>query len=159
MITPNDWDIRPRAVLIAALPTMVMALVLIAYFTSSRLSDLEDAHFQRGKALARQLAAASEYGVFSGNLESLRKQVNSILQEKDVVRVAVFSPLQEVLADSSRGPATSMGLAARERSRPLLFREQVTGPGITTSVNSTSMRMPLSITDRPACGSFAVSTL
>ncbi|MBL8451243.1 MAG: hybrid sensor histidine kinase/response regulator, partial [Zoogloea sp.] len=88
MITPNDWDIRPRAVLIAALPTTVMALVLIAYFTSSRLSDLEDAHSQRGKALARQLAAASEYGVFSGNLESLRKQANSILQERDVVRVA-----------------------------------------------------------------------
>jgi signal transduction histidine kinase len=74
VIIPDEWDIRPRAVLIAALPTMVMALVLIAYFTSSRLSDLEDAHFQRGKALARQLAAASEYGVFSGNLESLRKQ-------------------------------------------------------------------------------------
>ena len=88
MIIPDEWDIRPRAVLIAALPTMVMALVLIAYFTSSRLSDLEDAHVQRGKALARQLAAASEYGVFSGNLESLRKQANAVLQERDVVRVA-----------------------------------------------------------------------
>jgi len=131
VITPNDWDIRPRAVLIAALPTTVMALVLIAYFTSSRLSDLEDAHSQRGKALARQLAAASEYGVFSGNLESLRKQANSILQERDVVRVAVFSPLQEVLADSTRGAPASAGLSAQERSRPLLFREQVTGPGIT----------------------------
>jgi HAMP domain-containing protein len=104
VIIPDAWDIRPRAVLIAALPTMVMALVLIAYFTSSRLSDLEDAHVQRGKALARQLAAASEYGVFSGNLESLRKQANAVLQERDVVRVAVFSPLQEVLADSSRAP-------------------------------------------------------
>lgn len=135
MITPNDWDIRPRAVLIAALPTMVMALVLIAYFTSSRLSDLEDAHFQRGKALARQLAAASEYGVFSGNLESLRKQANSILQERDVVRVAVFSPLQEVLADSNRSPPAGSGLSPRERSRALLFREQVTGPGITLDDN------------------------
>ena len=56
MSRPDDWDIRPRAVLIAALPTMVMAVVLIAYFTSSRLSDLEDAHVQRGKALAPQLA-------------------------------------------------------------------------------------------------------
>lgn len=131
MSRPDDWDIRPRAVLIAALPTMVMAVVLIAYFTSSRLSDLEDAHVQRGKALARQLAAASEYGVFSGNLESLRKQANAILQEKDVVRVAVFSPLQEVLADSSRNPPAISALSTRERSQPLLFREQVTGPGIT----------------------------
>lgn len=131
MIIPDEWDIRPRAVLIAALPTMVMALVLIAYFTSSRLSDLEDAHVQRGKALARQLAAASEYGVFSGNLESLRKQANAVLQERDVVRVAVFSPLQEVLADSSRPPLAGDTLPTRERSPPLTFREQVTGPGIT----------------------------
>lgn len=82
MINPASWDIRARTVLIAVLPTMVMATVLIAYFTSSRLSDLEEAHVQRGKALARQLAAASEYGVFSGNLESLRKLANSILQEQ-----------------------------------------------------------------------------
>ena len=84
MIIPDEWDIRPRAVLIAALPTMVMALVLIAYFTSSRLSDLEDAHVQRGKALARQLAAASEYGVFSGNLESLRKQANALINSETI---------------------------------------------------------------------------
>ena len=57
MIRFNDLDIRARTILIAVLPTMVMALVLITYFTSSRLSDLEEVHSQRGKALARQLAA------------------------------------------------------------------------------------------------------
>lgn len=132
MINPASWDIRARTVLIAVLPTMVMATVLIAYFTSSRLSDLEEAHVQRGKALARQLAAASEYGVFSGNLESLRKLANSILQEQDVVRVAVFSPIQEVLADSSKPvqPATTVSLAPRYSDTPLRFREPVTGPGV-----------------------------
>ncbi len=132
MINPASWDIRARTVLIAVLPTMVMATVLIAYFTSSRLSDLEEAHVQRGKALARQLAAASEYGVFSGNLENLRKLANSILQEQDVVRVAVFSPIQEVLADSSKPvqPATTVSLAPRYSDTPLRFREPVTGPGV-----------------------------
>ena len=82
-------DIHARTILIAVLPTMAMASVLIGYFTSSRLSDLEEVHIQRGKALARQLAAASEYGVFSGNLESLRKLSNAIVAEPDVVRVVV----------------------------------------------------------------------
>lgn len=131
MIRPSDLDIRARAILVAVLPTMVMALVLIAYFTSTRLSDLEAAHVQRGKALARQLAAASEYGVFSGNLDSLRKQANAILQEQDVVRVTVFSPLQEILADSARLPAQdSLPLGSRERKATLRFREKVTGPGV-----------------------------
>ena len=131
MIHLREMDIRARAILVAVLPTMVMALVLIAYFTSSRLSDLELAHAQRGKALARQLAAASEYGVFSGNLESLRKQANAILQEQDVVRVTVFSPLQEVLADSARPRGADLAPPrSRERQATLRFREKVTGPGI-----------------------------
>ena len=132
MIRPEDWDIRPRAILIAMLPTVVMASVLIAYFTSTRLSDLEDAHIQRGKALARQLAAASEYGIFSGNQDNLRKLANSILQEKDVVRVAVFSPLQEVLADSSKPvqAPVAVNLVPHEKSAPLRFREPVAGPAV-----------------------------
>lgn len=105
----NSLDIRARAILIAVLPTMVMATVLIAYFTSSRLSDLEEVHIQRGKALARQLAAASEYGVFSGNLESLRKLSNAIVIEKDVVRVVVISPQQEILAESASPDPTMNG--------------------------------------------------
>ena len=132
MIRPEDWDIRPRAILIAMLPTVVMASVLIAYFTTTRLSDLEEAHVQRGKALARQLAAASEYGIFSGNQENLRKLANSILQEKDVVRVAVFSPLQEVLADSNKPVQTpaAVNLVPHENNAPLRFREPVAGPGV-----------------------------
>jgi signal transduction histidine kinase/CheY-like chemotaxis protein len=132
VIRPEEWDIRPRAILIAMLPTMVMASVLIAYFTTTRLADLEEAHIQRGKALARQLAAASEYGVFSGNQENLRKLANSILQEKDVVRVAVFSPLQEVLADSSKPfqLSAAVNLVPHENSAPLRFREPVAGPGV-----------------------------
>ncbi len=121
----NSLDIRARAILIAVLPTMVMATVLIAYFTSSRLSDLEEVHIQRGKALARQLAAASEYGVFSGNLESLRKLSNAIVIEKDVVRVVVISPQQEILAESASPDPTMNGT-----TQPLLFREPVTGPGV-----------------------------
>ena len=125
MIGINSLDIRARSILIAVLPTMVMASVLIAYFTSSRLSDLEEVHIQRGKALARQLAAASEYGVFSGNLESLRKLSNAIVIEKDVVRVVVISPQQEILAESS-----SPGRSTTDTTQSLRFREPVTGPGV-----------------------------
>ena len=124
MSRPDDWDIRPRAVLIAALPTMVMAVVLIAYFTSSRLSDLEDAHVQRGKALARQLAAASEYGVFSGNRESLRKLSNTIVIERDVVRVAVIGPGGDILAESKTSDPPP------KNTSPLRFREPVAGLGV-----------------------------
>ncbi|MBP7626244.1 MAG: response regulator [Zoogloea sp.] len=115
-----------RIALIAVLPSLVLGLVLIAYFTSSRLADLESAHTQRGKALVRQLAAASEYGVFSGNRESLRKLTNAMLLEKDVIRVAVTSPLHELLADST-APDYRQNTG---NTPPLHFREPIIGAGV-----------------------------
>lgn len=126
MISERNLDIRARTILIAVLPTMVMASLLIGYFTSSRLSDLEEVHRQRGKALARQLAAASEYGVFSGNLESLRKLSNAIVVEKDVVRVVVFGPQQQVLTELSTPDPRPPG----SDDPPQRFREPVTGVGV-----------------------------
>ena len=119
-------DIHARIALIAVLPSLVLGLVLIAYFTSSRLADLESAHTQRGKALVRQLAAASEYGVFSGNRESLRKLTNAMLLEKDVIRVAVTSPLHELLADST-APDYRQNTGT---TPPLHFREPIIGAGV-----------------------------
>ncbi len=119
-------DIHARIVLIAVLPSLVLAFVLIAYFTSSRLADIESAHTQRGKALVRQLAAASEYGVFSGNRESLRKLTNAMLLEKDVIRVAVTSPLRELLADST-APDYRQNAG---NIQPLYFREPIIGAGV-----------------------------
>ena len=119
-------DIHARIALIAVLPSLVLGLVLIAYFTSSRLADLESAHTQRGKALVRQLAAASEYGVFSGNRESLRKLTNAMLLEKDVIRVAVTSPLHELLADST-APDYRQNTG---NTPPLHFREPIIGAGV-----------------------------
>ena len=119
-------DIHARIALIAVLPSLVLGLVLIAYFTTSRLADLESAHTQRGKALVRQLAAASEYGVFSGNRESLRKLTNAMLLEKDVIRVAVTSPLHELLADST-APDYRQNTG---NTPPLHFREPIIGAGV-----------------------------
>ena len=119
-------DIHARIALIAVLPSLVLGLVLIAYFTSSRLADLESAHTQRGKALVRQLAAASEYGVFSGNRESLRKLTNAMLLEKDVIRVAVTSPLREPLAEST-SPDYRQNTGT---TPPLHFREPIIGAGV-----------------------------
>ncbi|WP_442769174.1 ATP-binding protein [Zoogloea ramigera] len=119
-------DIHARIALIAVLPSLVLGLVLIAYFTSSRLADLESAHTQRGKALVRQLAAASEYGVSSGNRESLRKLTNAMLLEKDVIRVAVTSPLHELLADST-APDYRQNTG---NTPPLHFREPIIGAGV-----------------------------
>jgi hypothetical protein len=142
---PNEPRHPCPGVLIAVLPTMVMATGADRLLHLSRLSDLEEAHIQRGKALARQLAAASEYGVFSGNLESLRKlsQRRSLI-ERTWFAWSVISPLQEILADSSAPPDPTMN----GTTQPLLFREPVTGPGV--NIEDPSSRTPAAARRPPA---------
>ncbi|NMG53506.1 response regulator [Aromatoleum aromaticum] len=92
--------------LVAVLPTLVLAIVLTAFYTGSRVTDHREAHVARGQAFARQLAAASEYAVFSGNRESLRRLAGAMLAETDVLGVMIIDRNGDALAQSGQLDAT-----------------------------------------------------
>ena len=83
-------NIRSRLLLAAVLPVTLVALLLASAFLGVRIGDIDEAYDQRGRSLARQLAAASEYGVFSGNVEHLQTLVNGAMRESDVHSVAIL---------------------------------------------------------------------
>jgi len=66
------FDIRDRVLLAALLPVTLVAFLLSAVFLLGRVGDLDEAHSQRARSLARQVASASEYGMFSGNIGNLQ---------------------------------------------------------------------------------------
>ncbi|PAS99342.1 MAG: hypothetical protein BSR46_08615 [Candidatus Dactylopiibacterium carminicum] len=84
-----DLDIRARVLIAAIVPTLVLGILLTALLTFSRLGDLEEALNQRGHAIARQLAASAEYGLFSGNREVLQRLTESALGTSDLYGVAI----------------------------------------------------------------------
>ncbi|MGE3320459.1 MAG: hypothetical protein AB7I18_14310, partial [Candidatus Berkiella sp.] len=77
----NEWGIKSRVLFLTLVPTIIISLLLSAYFTSTRIQDLEKALRDRGYAIALQLAPASEYGVFSGNTHTLQRLANDALSE------------------------------------------------------------------------------
>lgn len=97
-----NWGVRSRVLLVAVLPMLVVALLLTAFYTSSRLADFEEAHVARGKAYARQLVAASEYAVFSGNHDALQRLTEASLAEEGMTGVMIIDLFSEVLARSGR---------------------------------------------------------
>lgn len=96
----KHWGIGARVMLVALLPASVLAVVMLAYFTSARLSEIEQVHIERGKAFARQLAVASEFGVFSANREILQLLANAASKEADVRGVTIVDRHGTVLAAS-----------------------------------------------------------
>ena len=78
-----------RVLLAVTVPAAAIAFVLAWYFTQSRLSGLDEELHERGLAIARQLAPAAEFGVFSRNLDILRQLVEAARRESDVVGVSI----------------------------------------------------------------------
>lgn len=85
------WGIRHQVLLLALVPTITISILLAAYFTSTRLQDLEETFQKRGEAIALKLAPASEYGVFSRNKPLLENIANHILHERDTQSVSFYT--------------------------------------------------------------------
>lgn len=78
-------DLRVRVLLLATLPVLLTTLLLVAVSVRDRLQDVEDGLVERGRSLASQLAVASEYGLFSGNIDALDALLAGALREPGVV--------------------------------------------------------------------------
>jgi len=91
------WGVRARVMLVAVVPAFVLGAFMIAYFTHLRLADLEQAYADRGRALARQVATATEYAVFSNNIEDLNRLLDAALKEDDVEGVIALNPAGRLL--------------------------------------------------------------
>ncbi len=94
-----------RVLLAATVPAIAIAVVLVWYFTQSRLSDAEQELRERGVAIARQLAPAAEFGVFSANRDILQQLVEAAARETGVVGVSVVDFSGATLAASGKSPS------------------------------------------------------
>ncbi len=132
----NEWGIKSRVLFLTLVPTIIISLLLSAYFTSTRIQDLEKALRDRGYAIALQLAPASEYGVFSGNTHTLQRLANDALSEPEVRSVSIFNKDGRLLAHAGHEHQTptnilsvsdqSHGITMADTGNSLLFTVPVT---------------------------------
>ncbi|MDI1246096.1 MAG: ATP-binding protein [Rhodoferax sp.] len=97
MRTPG---IRVRMLVAALLPVSLLGVLLTVVFLMSRFDDINASYQLRSRSVARQLALASEFGLFSGNKEQLQALARGALRESDVRWVAVFDPQGQALASA-----------------------------------------------------------
>jgi signal transduction histidine kinase/CheY-like chemotaxis protein len=98
----RKWGIKTRVMLVALAPALSIALLLGFYVTQVRFADLERSLNEAGLSLARQLAMAAEYGVFSGNREALDTLVTAVSREAGVTAVMIRDREGNTLAHRGR---------------------------------------------------------
>ncbi len=95
-------DIRSRMLLAAILPVTLVAMVLFTIFLIGQLGDLEQAHTRRAQSLLRQIADASEYGIFSANVGSLQALAAAGVREPGVRSVMIVDAGGRVMAHAGQ---------------------------------------------------------
>ncbi len=114
----NEWGIKTRVILLALIPTGLVALVMGAYFIATRVHDLDVSLKERGQAIVNYLAQTSEYPVLSANTESLQKLVSKARDgDDDILAVAIYDKNNLLFASSGTTPIIRQ-LAANTQSIP-----------------------------------------
>ncbi|ODM30223.1 hybrid sensor histidine kinase/response regulator [Marinobacter adhaerens] len=107
------WGIRKKVLVVTLVPTLLTTLMLGLFFTYSWVNNIESLLKDRGESLSRQLAAGSEYGLFTANRSLLSSLSNALLEEQDVRSITFFG------SDGSRLLHTGPGSSETARSEEL----------------------------------------
>lgn len=126
------FSIRKQMVLLTMLPLLVVIVSLEGFFLHERYVSLEAALLKRGQLILHQLAASSEYGVFSGNRDFLRGLAQGVLNEDDVNQVIVTDNASKILVSARKNAAGEISMASPaklpqgiQESRPVFERGSV----------------------------------
>jgi len=98
----KNWGINKRVMFLALLPTLLITLSLVSYFSFNQYSSIEEAMHTKGQLIADNLSPASEYGVFVGNLEILENLIKNTLQVNDISNITISNKYNEALISRTR---------------------------------------------------------
>lgn len=124
-------NLRTRMWLLALLPATLVAILLTTLFLLREIGDLEQGLQTRGTAISRQMATAAEFGIFSGQRESLAaltiaaRRIDPDIRGAAIVDERGIILAQSGILDQSQWPELVRFEGHRLRSGLLLFAEPV----------------------------------
>lgn len=98
----NQLTLRRRLLILTLLPSMLIAIALVSYFTLSGIQSLEGELRTKGLSTVRYLAPISEYGIIAGQIESLHGLAQASVQESGVKAAIITNRGGRAIAASGR---------------------------------------------------------
>lgn len=98
----KKFSIRKYVEWLTLIPLLIMAVSLETFFLHDRSAALDADLIDHGNLIVRQLAASSEYGVFSSNAQFLQNIAQSTLQQQDVQGVIIMDASSKSLIQTGK---------------------------------------------------------
>ncbi|MDP4029430.1 MAG: ATP-binding protein [Gallionella sp.] len=96
----KQFSIRQYVAWLTLIPVFIIVASMELFFLRHYFSQMDQSMLDKGELLVHQLAASSEYGVFSNNMSFLQDIANSALQQSDIRGVAIFDVDTRMLASA-----------------------------------------------------------
>ncbi|MEW8015214.1 MAG: hypothetical protein AB2807_10655 [Candidatus Sedimenticola endophacoides] len=89
--------IKVRAMLLGIVPAAVVSLILGSYLFNAQYNSLDEAFTERGRAMAKEAAAISVFGLFIRDREILQSSLEPVLARADVIGLSVRDEKGDIL--------------------------------------------------------------
>jgi two-component system sensor histidine kinase UhpB len=90
---PKTWGITARLVLVATVPAFLMFVVVNVALYITGQGEVQEALKERGQLIAAALAETSQYGVVSGNVAYLERNVRQLLKtDPSIAAISILDP-------------------------------------------------------------------
>ncbi|WP_105900880.1 two-component sensor histidine kinase BarA [Vibrio gangliei] len=116
------YGLRARVITLTLAPTLIIGLLLSAFFTFNRYQDLESQLITSGTDIIEPLAIASEYGMTQQSREAVRRLISyAHRKHSNIVRsIAVFDAHHELFVTSNFHPNFQSLTFDKSKPIPLL---------------------------------------
>ena len=115
----SGWGIRSRVLFLALAPSVMILFSLVIYFTYERIVEVDVSLAERGKLVARRLAPATEFAIFTGDHAALQRLADAAIHEADVSSIGIADAQGHELAVSGK-------IAPVDEAESMRFTEPVT---------------------------------
>lgn len=113
----KDLGFRNHMLMLALLPAILVAALLSVIYVSWNFHEVEVALKERGRAIARQLGTAAEYGIFSGSRDALRTLAEAAQKgDPEILGVTILGERGQMLARVGDSGHLPVELSEREYS-------------------------------------------
>ncbi|MGF1792119.1 two-component sensor histidine kinase BarA [Photobacterium profundum] len=147
----SRYGLRARVFTLTLAPTLIIGLLLSAFFTMSRYRDLEHQLISTGSSIIEPLAISSEYGMTDKNREAVRRLISyTHRKNSQIIRsIAVFDADNQLFVTSNfhrnfealmypTGQPIPLLLETRLSDNSLILRAPILAEGQFGSNNSIS---------------------
>lgn len=120
----KKYGIRKHFAWLTMTPLLVMVITMEAFFLSDRADNMDQDLITRGRLIASQLAASSEYGLFSNNHNFLKDIAERAIHQADVRSVIILNDSHVMAA---AGMLPNVWLATATMSPKIAYQNKLTG--------------------------------